>query len=156
MSAIHPLTEKLTGGHMRVLRDKRASIISIFLLLGAPIFAAAQNAKSVVSTANGNGTIKLGQEEFKLNAVVVKCLEDGTVEINLISEITIFLSGKWSRSADNQKVIKLEITGKATGGGIDANGEILLRDDGKSIDRLWIKGMSTTTKKNLDIKFQAQ
>jgi hypothetical protein len=141
---------------MRVLRDYRVSTIAIFLLLASPIVAAAQGQKSVVATASGNGTIKIGQEQFKLNAVVIKCLEDGTAEINLITEITIFLSGKWSRAADNQKVIKLDITGKATGGGIEASGELLLRDDGKSIDRLWIKGVSTTTKRNLEVNFQAQ
>jgi hypothetical protein len=138
------------------LPNNRAPVIAIFLLLASSVFAGPQESKGLLASANGNGTIKIGQEQFKLNAVVIKCLEDGTAEINLISEITIFLSGKWSRAANNQKVIKLEVTGKATGGGIDASGELLLRDDGKAIDRLWIKGVSTTTKRNLEINFQAQ
>src|SRR5258708_4116900 len=87
------------------------SIPILFLML--PGIAGGQQIKSLVASASGEGTIKLGKEQYKLNAVVVKLFEDGKAEINLITDITIFISGTWSRPNDTSKTIDLKITGNA-------------------------------------------
>ena len=57
----------------------------------------AQQPKSLMATANGEGSIKFGKEEFKIYAVVIKCFEDGKAEISLVTDITVFVNGNWSR-----------------------------------------------------------
>jgi hypothetical protein len=139
---------------------------TIALCLLLPLFAVAalgqqqQEPKSVVAFANGTGTIKLSDEEFKVTAVVIKLIEDGKVEISVVSDITIFMSGTWARSADSPNLIKLDITAGAAGGGVQANGDLYLRDDNqterRTIDRVSFQGESKTTHKVISLDFKAK
>jgi len=113
-----------------------------------------QDSESIVAHANGNGLLKLGDEEFKITSVVVKLFKDGKAEISLVSEITVFVSGTWARDA-NSKKINLKITGGATGGGVEATGELTLRGETRSIDRVSLQGQSKTTHRNVSLNFQS-
>src|SRR5215467_952257 len=138
------------------MRVTRKSIVLCLLLsfFAVPLFAQQpqpqpqQEPKSVVAHANGTGTIKLGDEEFKVSAVVVKLFEDGKTEISIVSDITIFMSGTWTRSADNANVINLKITAGAASSGVEATGDMYLRDDKqadhRAIDRIALQGESKT------------
>jgi hypothetical protein len=126
------------------------------MLVALPAFAASQESKALLASANGTGTLRIGQEEFKVHAVVIKLLEDGKAEITLVSDITIFVSGAWARNGDAPNDISLQITGTATGGGFEGTGKLLLRDSGKSIDRLSLHGESKTRKRNIEVNFQGQ
>ena len=131
------------------------------LLFSVAVTASAQDSKSIVAHANGDGTLKLGDEKFKVSTVVIKLFEDGKAEINLISEITIFVSGSWSWKDDTKQVINLKISGGATGGGVEANGELFLRGSSeagqrRSIDRVSLDGTSKTTHRDLTLNFQAK
>jgi hypothetical protein len=124
-------------------------------LVALPARVSPQETKDIVAHANGEGTIKIGDEEFKLTSVVVKLFSDSKAEINLISDITIFVSGTWSRAANSPNQINLKITGGATGGGLEASGELLITDR-KSIDRMSLQGIIKTTHKELSVTFQAK
>lgn len=120
-----------------------------------------QETKSVLAFANGTGTIKLSDEEFKVSAVVIKLFEDGKAELSVVSDITIFMSGTWSRSAESANTIKLEITNGASGGGVEAAGTLYLRDadnqtERRTIDRVSFQGESKTTHKVLALDFKAK
>jgi hypothetical protein len=141
------------------MRATKIFALCILLLLLA-VTAFAQD-KSIVAHANGDGTLKLGDEKFKVSSVVIKLFEDGKAEINLVSEITVFVSGSWSWKDDTKQVINLKISGGATGGGVEANGELFLRDSAeagqrRSIDRVSLDGTSKTTHRDLTLNFQAK
>ena len=119
---------------MQVHRKHTAIAISILVaLLTLPGIAGGQAPKSLVASASGEGTIKLGKETFKLNAIVVKLFEDGKAEINLVTDITVFISGTWSRSDDAAKAIDLKITGNMMAGSAEGSGKLFLNEDRKSI-----------------------
>jgi hypothetical protein len=111
---------------------------------------------SLVASAKGEGTIKLGKEEYKLNAVVVKLFADGKAELNLITDITVFISGTWSRASENDKSIDLKITSSVTGGNLDGGGKILLTDDRKSISGLKLQVVSKVSRKTIIAEFVAK
>lgn len=139
---------------MRITKRKVALCLLV-LLLSIPAWALQKEPKSIVAQANGNGVLKIGDEEFKVTSVVIKLLEGGKAEINLISEITVFVSGTWARAENDKTVINLKITGGATGGGVEANGELHLRGNGKEIDRVSLEGQSKTSHRTLTLNFQA-
>lgn len=138
---------------MRVIR-KMVVFCLLLSLLMIPAQALQKEPKSIVAHANGSGVLKLGDEEFKVTGVVIKLFEGGKAEINLISEITVFVSGTWARAANSKTVINLKITGGATGGGVEASGELYLRG-AKSIERVSLEGKSTTTHRVVTVNFQA-
>lgn len=138
---------------MRVAKRKIALCILISSVCW-PAWAMSQEPKSVVAHANGNGTLKIGDEEFKITSVVIKLFEDGKAEINLVSEITVFISGTWLRANNSPKQINLKITGGATGGGVEASGELFLREE-RSIDRVSLQGQSKSTHRNISLNFKA-
>jgi hypothetical protein len=143
------------------LTARSIALCLLVLFFAVPALAQQQTEpKSVVAHANGTGTIKLGDEEFKVSAVVIKLFEDGKAEISVVSEITIFMSGTWTRSADTATLIKLKVTAGATGGGVDAAGDLYLRDDGqaehRAIDRFTLQGESKTTHKVIALDFKAK
>jgi hypothetical protein len=119
-----------------------------------PAFAAVQQPKSLIVTANGEGTLRVGREEFKVHAAVVKLLEDGKCEITLVSDITIFVSGNWSRDGNDANEIALKITGGPTQGGVEGSGKLLLREDGKTIASLTLQAMNKVTKRNVEVDFR--
>ena len=131
------------------------------LLLVLAVTASAQDNKSIVAHANGDGTLKIGDEKFKVSTVVIKLFEDSKAEINLVSDITIFVSGTWSWKDDSKQVINLKISGGATGGGVEANGELFLRDSTeagqrRAIDRVSLDGTSKTSHRGMTLNFQAK
>ena len=142
---------------MHVHRKHRVIAISILLvLLALPGIAGAQQPKSLVASANGEGTIKLGKEQFKIYAVVVKLFEDGKAEINLVTDITVFISGTWSRGDDSAKVIDLKITGNMMAGAVDGSGKIFLTEDRKSIAGLKVEVLNKNTRKVVKAEFTAK
>jgi len=139
---------------------RATKIFALCILLLLAVTTSAQD-KSIVAHANGDGTLKLGDEKFKVSTVVIKLFEDGKAEINLVSEITVFVSGSWSWKDDSKQVINLKISGGATGGGVEATGQLFLRDSSeagqrRSIDRVSLDGTSKTTHRDLTLNFQAK
>ena len=138
---------------MRVIK-KTFALCLLLSLFTIGVQALQKEPKSIVVHANGNGVLKIGDEEFKVTSVVIKLFEDGKAEINLISEITVFVSGTWARAENNRQLINLKITGGATGGGVEASGELHLRGE-KSIERVSLEGSSKTTHRVMSLNFQA-
>ena len=124
-------------------------VMSMFGTFGA--VAAQQEAKYRLAQANGEGTLKVGQEQFKVTAVVVKLIDDQRAEITLVSDITIFLSGTWSQNGESQEAFDLQITGGATAG-LEGTGKLTVGKDTKDL-RLILKGKSRTTKKTIEVYF---
>ena len=96
---------------MQIQRKQTRIAVMILLLLTLPGLAGGQQPKSLVASANGDGTIKLGSEEFKIYAVTVKLFKDGKAEINLVTDITVFVNGTWSRGVDAENAINIKIKG---------------------------------------------
>ncbi|HEY8224161.1 MAG TPA: hypothetical protein VIG25_02710 [Pyrinomonadaceae bacterium] len=130
--------------------------LTTLLLLVTPAFALLQEQKSVVASANGEGTLRIGKEKFKVNAVVVKLLEDGNAEITLVTDITVFVSGTWRRGSATDKVIDVNITGTATKGGVEGSGKIFLAEDGKSLAKLKFQALNKITNRNVELDFIAK
>ena len=115
--------------------------------------AAAQQPASLVASAKGEGKIKLGKEEFKLDGVVVKLFEDGKAELNLISDITVFIVGTWSRPPQDDKSIDLKITGNVTARNLNGGGKILLTEDRKSIAGFKLQVFNKVSRKHITAEF---
>lgn len=134
----------------QVLATVSILVLVIFGTSGAA--KAPQEGQYRLAHANGDGVLKVGQEEFKIGSVVIKLLDDRKAEITLVSDITFFLTGTWSQSSESQDAFELQITGGATPGGVDATGKLTLGKDTKDL-RLTLKGTSRTTKKTLEVQF---
>ena len=144
------------GAVMRIDRKRYVMALLLVIVLAPVSFAVGQAPKSLVASANGEGTIKLGKEEFKIYAVVVKLFEDGKAEINLVTDITIFINGTWSRRDEADKTIDLKITGGSVSGNLDGGGKISLNDDRKSIKGLKLQVVNKTTDKVIKADFVAK
>lgn len=134
-------------------------IIILFLLLmliALRGYVVAQQQTSRLVTANGEGILKVGREEFKVHTVVAKLLEDGTAEITLVSDITIFASAKWTSRGDNLQEIDLEMTGGAGKGGVEGSGKLFLREDKKSLASLKMRAVNKASKKGIEVSFVAK
>jgi hypothetical protein len=129
--------------------------LSVLLVLSS-VTAAQDPPASLVATANGEGKIKLGKEEYKLHAIVVKLFQNGKAEINLITDITVFIEGTWSRGSEADKTIDLKITGNSMSGNLDGSGKLFLTDDRKSIAGLKLQVLNKTTKKSVTADFVAK
>src|SRR6185369_5599358 len=102
---------ELRGGRMRVTANALLLAIAVFLSLMPWSARAGQDeAKSKMVQSNGTGTLKLRDEAYKVDAVVIKLFEDGKTEMHIVSDITILVTGTWSRPADASKPINLKIT----------------------------------------------
>jgi hypothetical protein len=128
--------------------------LTLLLLLTFPALATWPQDNSIVTSANGQGVLKVGQEEFKVTAAVVKLLQDGTAEIHIVSEITIFVSGTWAKADGPQ--INLKITGGATTGKLEGGGKLFLRSDGKSIESLKLQMLNKNANRAIDLDFVGQ
>ena len=137
---------------MQADRKFMAACILTLLTFSIPGWAVSGQSKSLVASAKGEGTIRLGNEEFKIHAVVVKLFADGKAEINLVTDITVFIKGTWSRGNDAEKVIDLRITGSMSDGG----GKLFLGEDRKSIVGLKLELTNRTTKKIITADFLAK
>jgi hypothetical protein len=131
-----------------------AASILVLVVLGTP--AQSQDDKSRLAHANGQGTIKVGQEQFKVTSLVVKLNDDKTAELTLVSDITFFLSGTWTPQADSDQNFDIKITGGASGGGLDGAGKLTIGKDTQSAVRLDLKGTSRTTKKVIEVHFEGK
>jgi len=142
---------------MMIRKNYATGFLTFFALLILCGGALAQEPQpSLVVSANGQGKIKLGKEAFNLNAVVVKGFQDGKVEINLVTDITVFISGSWSRANENDKTIDLKITGNSMSGNLEGGGKLFLSDDRKSIAALKLQVTNKMTKKIITADFTAK
>jgi len=132
-------------------------LVVLLLMLGAMFIGSkAQDNQSRLAVANGQGTLRVGDERFKINSVIVKLVDDRKAEITLVSDITVFLTGTWSNHGESQEEVDLEVTGGATPGGMEGRGKVFLTSDGKSVTRLSLKGMSRTSKRQVEANFAAR
>ena len=143
---------------MGIDRMPKAIALAVFLsLLGLTVSAGGQEPASLVASANGEGTIKLGKEEFKLHAVVVKLFEDGNAELQLVTDITVFVNGTWTRGVGGAKDIDLRITGNtATTGTLEGAGKLFLNEDRKSIKGLKLQVANKISRKVIAVDFVAK
>ena len=138
------------------MRYKTATLIAALLVLSICGPAAAQqDGGSRLAHANGEGRIRLGSEQFKVNGVVVKLLDDGKLEITLIADITIFVTGTWVRTPNSQQDFDLSFTDATSRGGLDGTGKLTLAPDNSGM-KLSIKGKSRATKKPVEVTFAAK
>ncbi|HXI22723.1 MAG TPA: hypothetical protein VNG71_02530 [Pyrinomonadaceae bacterium] len=139
------------------MRKQIAIAVSIFvMLLTLAAGAVAQQPASLVTNASGEGTITLGKEEFKIHAIVVKLFEDGKAEINLITDITVFIEGSWSRSSETSRDLDLKITGNSVSNNMDGGGKLYLSEDRKSITGLKLEVLNKTSRKVIKADFVAR
>jgi len=139
------------------MRKQIAIALSIFLmLLTLAVGAVGQQPASLVASAQGEGTIKLGNEEFEIHAIVVKLFKDGKAELNIITDITVFISGTWSRADDAAKDIDLKITGNAVSNSMEGGGTLFLTEDRKGISGLKLEVLNKTSRKVVKADFVAK
>ncbi len=131
---------------------------TVFLLAMAAMYfvAKAQESEERLAHSNGQGTLIVGNEKFKLTSVIVKLLPDRKVELTLVTDLTIFLSGTWSNQTASPQEIDLDMSGGAARGGLEGNGKVVLRNDGKSVARLTLKGVSRATKRAVEVTFEGK
>ena len=142
------------GVGMMIRKHPAIASLTLCLLLALSSVAFAQDpSPSLVVSANGEGKIKLGKEEFKLNAVVVKGFQDGKIEINLATDITVFINGTWSRVNENDKTIDIKISGGSVSGNLDGGGKLVLTDDRKSIASIKLQVVNKISKKTITVDF---
>ena len=128
--------------------------VFVLVLLCGPFFAGeAQESQTRVAHANGNGTLRIGDEQFNISAAVVKLLPDHKAEITIVSDITIFLTGTWSNVTDSPLQFELEFAIGASRGGLEGMGQTSLSNDGKTLKRLNLKGVSRATKRAVEADF---
>ena len=143
------------------MRRERRLVIVLLMVLATVVALAvgeaqAQENQSRLAHSNGQGTLRVGDETFKIYSVIVKLIDDRKAEITLISDITVFLSATWTNHGDSQEEFDLEVTGGATPGGVEGRGKVFLSSDGKSVTRLSLKGVSRTTKRIVEANFEAK
>ena len=143
---------------MKVSRKLFAVTTTMILLtfLAVAIATAQQALTSLSANAKGQGTLTIGREEMKIHAVVVQLKEDGTGEIMIVTDFTLFVNCTWTAPADLSKGIDLKVTGGTTAGGATGSGKLLLKSDGKSIASLSLQGTSNTSKRKIKIDFVAE
>ena len=98
----------------------------------------------------------MGRETMKIHSVVVQLKEDGTGEIMLVSDLTLFVNCTWANPADLSQGIDLKVTGGTTAGGATGSGKLLLKPDAKSIASLSMQGSSNTSQRKIKIQFLAE
>lgn len=140
-----------------MMRGRKLSIVVVLVMLCATLLVVkAQENQSRLAYAKGQGTLRVGDERFEINSVIVKLIDDRKAEITLASDITVFLSATWSTHGESQQEYDLEVTGGATPGGLEGRGKVFLSSDGKSVTRLSLKGVSRTTKRIVEANFEGK
>jgi len=141
---------------MRVTANALLLAIAVFLSLMPWSARAGQDeAKSKMVQSNGTGTLKLRDEAYKVDAVVIKLFEDGKTEMHIVSDITILVTGTWSRPADASKPISLKIT-RGVAGRLDATGELLIAANGESIESVSLQGESGMSHRRFSLTFRGR
>ena len=119
-------------------------------------FAESQEGQARLIHSTGTGTLRVGREKFQVTSVVLKLLDDHKLELTMVSDITVFLSGTWTSSSDGQREIEISISSKESNSSIDATGKLNLGSNSNSIERLTLNGMSRTTKRSVELTFQGK
>jgi len=133
---------------------RKLSVVVVLVMLGVTLVGGkAQENQSRLAVASGQGILRVGEERFKINSVIVKLIEDRKAEITLVSDITVFLNATWSNGG-SQDEFDLEVTGGASPGGLEGRGKVFLTSDGKSVTRLSLKGVSRTSKRAVEANFE--
>ncbi|HSE32836.1 MAG TPA: hypothetical protein VLA93_14780 [Pyrinomonadaceae bacterium] len=139
------------------MRNTILAVIVVTLVVGPSLFVAqTQDRQERLAHSNGQGTLKVGQEQFKISSVIVKLLPDRKAEITLVTDITVFLNATWSNRGDSQTEFDLEIIGGATASGLQGTGRVVLGNDGKSVAKLSLKGVSRTSKRTVQAEFEGE
>jgi len=133
-----------------------ASGLTLVLFIATYAAVRTQDNQDRLAVGKGNGTLKLGDEKFKITSVVVKLMQDGKAEITLISDINIFLTASWSNHAASQQEFDLQITDSDSRGGIEGAGKVVLSNDGKMVAQLVLKGTSRATKRSVEANFEGK
>ena len=134
-----------------------AASVLLLVMLGATFTVGeAQENQSRLAYARGQGTLRVGEERFKINSVIVKLMDDRKAEITLVSDITVFLTATWSSHTDSQQEVDLEVTGGASPGGLEGRGKVFLSSDGKAVTKLSLKGVSRTSKRSVEANFEGK
>ena len=143
---------------MKVSGKLFAVTTTMILLAFLPVAIASpqQAFTSLSANAKGQGTLTMGREEMKIHSVVVQLKEDGTGEIMIVTDLTLFVNCTWTAPADLSKGIDLKVTGGTTAGGATGSGKLLLKPDGKSIASLSMQGTSNYSKRKIKIDFVAE
>jgi hypothetical protein len=141
---------------MRSLRNTTLAFIVVTLAIGPSLFVVQAQDQERLAHSNGQGTLKVGQEQFKITSVIVKLLSDRKAEITLVTDITVFLNATWSNRGDSQTEVDLEIVGGATASGLQGTGKLVLGNDGKSVSKLSLKGVSRTSKRTIQAEFEGK
>ena len=129
---------------------------TLFLLGAMYLVGDAQENQARLATARGEGILRVGDERFKINSVIVKLIEDRKAEITLVSDITVFMEATWSSHGESAEEFDLEVTGGASPGGVEGRGKVFLSSDGKTVTRLSVKGISRTTKRIVEANFEGK
>ena len=142
---------------MRTLRRILITVALVALVMSGPAaLAERQDSQQRLAHANGQGTLRVGQERFKITSVIVKLVDDHTAEVTLITDITVFLSGTWTQQPGSEQEFDLKITGGASGGGIEGGGKLTVGKDLQSGLRLDLKGLSKTSKRAIEVHFEGK
>ena len=130
--------------------------VFVLALMSVTFFVAeAQEGQTRLAYSNGSGTLRVGEEDFKISSAIVKLLPDHKAEITIVSEITVFLTATWSNDAESQNQFDLDFA-SGSRGGLEGRGKASLSDDGKSLKRLAVKGVSRATKRAVEADFEGK
>ncbi len=113
-----------------------------------------QRLTSLIAAAKGHGTFTIGDTKQEIRSVVVVLREGGEAQVTIVTELQLSTQGRWTVGDDLSKGIDLKITGGIVSGNATGTGQLFLRDDAKSIDRLNIQSTSTAGGK-LTVEFVA-
>jgi hypothetical protein len=129
-------------------------VVFVFFVFVVPALAVDEKPKSLMITASGKGTIKVGREQFPLHSVVLKLKEEGKLELTLVSDITLFFEGSWSWADEAGKTVELKLQGGPTGA-LQGGGKVILRNDGNSMERMTLQASNKFRKTVVDVHFVA-
>jgi hypothetical protein len=131
------------------------ALLFVVVLASALFVGEAQENKERLAFSNGQGTLTVGEEKFKLNSVAVKLLSDQKAELTLVSDITVFLTATWSTHDESPQEIDLQMGGESRGG-MEGTGKVVLKNEGKAVARLTLKGTSRATKRPVEANFEGK
>ncbi len=123
-----------------VMRWPSTLLVLLFAQFFLPASAQGQNSKALTVKAQGHGVIADALEQRKFTGALVVLRQDGTVLINLSSDLLLQAEGTWSASDSSPDEILLKITGGELSGNVTGTGKLVLSNDRKSIKELTIKG----------------
>ncbi len=133
-----------------------AASVLILALLGATSVVQGQEKGERLAHSNGRGTLKVGDGQFKITSVIVKLIDDRKAELTLVSDITIFLTATWANHGESQQEFELDLRDSDSRGGFEGTGTVVLGNDGKSVTRLTLKGISRATKRPVAANFEGK